>query len=288
MMSIAGATGRDRTSGLRRIAVLQMTSGIDPLANVTAIEAALAKAKDGGAEMLFTPEMALLLDRNRARAAAFVEGGPLDDAIVRLQAAAARQGLWLHIGSAPIADPAVAPRWVNRSLLIAADGTLAAHYDKLHLFDVDLASGEQWRESASYAPGERVAMAETPIGRLGLSVCYDLRFAGLYDRFGAAGCAAMTVPAAFTVPTGAAHWHVLLRARAIEQGAYVIAAAQVGEHPDGRHTYGHSLVVGPWGDVLLDLGGATPGLGFAELDLSAVARARQQIPSILHRRPLGS
>ena len=269
-----------------RIAILQMTSGIDVGENAATIESALAEAKAGGAAMLFTPEMALLLDRDRPRAAAAVEGGAVMAAIERLQAAAARTALWLHIGSAPIADPAAAPRWVNRSLLIAPDGTIIARYDKLHLFDVALASGEAWRESAGYAPGDALAIADTPLGPLGLSICYDLRFGALYDRFGAAGCTAMAVPAAFTVPTGEAHWHILLRARAIEQGAHVIAPAQVGLHPDGRRTYGHSLVIGPWGEVLLDMGGEAPALGFADIDQDAVTRARTQLPAITHRRLL--
>lgn len=270
----------------RRIALLQMTSGIDPAANAGVIESAMEDAAGNGAAMLFTPEMALLLDRDRARAAHAVDGGAVAAAVQRLQDAAARLGLWLHIGSAPVADPASPQRWRNRSFLIAPGGQIAATYDKLHLFDVQLASGEHWRESSGYAPGDRAVIADTPVGKLGLSICYDLRFGRLYDLFGVAGCTAMAIPAAFTVPTGAAHWHILLRARAIEQGAYVIAAAQCGQHADGRQTYGHSLVIGPWGDVLLDLGNSGPALAYADLNLTEPDRVRSQLPSITHRRPI--
>jgi deaminated glutathione amidase len=269
-----------------RIALLQMTSGIDAAANAATIIDAVAEAAAGGAAVLFTPEMALLLDRGRARAAPSVEGDAVERAISACCAAAAESGIWLHIGSAPVADPAVAPRWRNRSLLIGPDGKVRATYDKIHMFDVALESGESWRESGGYAPGEAVVTADgTPLGRLGLSICYDLRFAALYDRLGAAGCSAIAIPAAFTVPTGSAHWHVLLRARAIEQGCFVIAAAQVGSHPDGRQTYGHSLVVNPWGEILLDAGDA-PGLHYADINLATVASTRAQLPAIKHRRPI--
>jgi deaminated glutathione amidase len=272
------------TSTTRRIALLQMTSGIDVAANADAIAAALSSAAAGGAAMLFTPEMALLLDRDRARATGHVEGDAIARAIASLQAATAAAGIWLHLGSAPVADPAAHPRWRNRSLLIAPDGGIRATYDKIHMFDVQLDTGESWRESGGYAPGATVVTADaTPVGRLGLTICYDLRFAALYDRLGAAGCDVIAIPAAFTVPTGRAHWHVLQRARAIEQGCFVIAAAQGGLHVDGRQTYGHSLVVSPWGEVLLDAGEA-PGVHFADIDLSTVASTRQQLPAILHRR----
>jgi predicted amidohydrolase len=176
---------------------------------------------------------------------------------------------------------------VNRGFVIDDRGEIRASYDKIHLFDVDLPTGESWRESAAYERGERAVVVDTPLGALGLSICYDLRFAGLYaaleqrrrDRL-------LAIPAAFTVPTGEAHWHVLMRARAIEAGAFVVAAAQVGRHADGRETYGHSLVVDPWGRVLLDMGGEGPGLGFAELDPAAVDEVRRRLPAIWHRRPI--
>ncbi len=177
-------------------------------------------------------------------------------------------------------------RWANRSFVIDAAGAIAARYDKIHMFDVSLASGESWRESAAYAPGETVVTAETPAGKLGLAVCYDVRFPALFEALGRARCDVIAIPAAFTVPTGKAHWHLLQRARAVEASAYVVAAAQVGEHPDGRRTYGHSLVVDPWGEVVLDMGGEGPGLGFAEIDARRIAEIRQQLPSLANRRPV--
>jgi predicted amidohydrolase len=175
---------------------------------------------------------------------------------------------------------------VNRGFVIDGNGEIRARYDKIHLFDVDLPTGESWRESAAYRGGDKAVVVETPIGLLGLSICYDVRFADLYSRLSNHGATAFSIPAAFTVPTGKAHWHVLMRARAIEAGAFVVAAAQVGKHEDGRETYGHSLVVDPWGEVLLDMGGEAAGLGFAELDLEAVERVRARLPAIWHRRPI--
>jgi predicted amidohydrolase len=171
-------------------------------------------------------------------------------------------------------------------LLIDGAGGIVARYDKIHMFDVALATGESWRESAAYAPGETVVTAETPLGRLGLTVCYDLRFPALFEELGRRCCDVIAIPAAFTVPTGQAHWHVLMRARAIEASAYVIAAAQVGEHEDGRRTYGHSLVADPWGEVLVDLGGEAPGVGFAEIDSARIAEVRAQLPSLANRRAI--
>jgi predicted amidohydrolase len=173
----------------------------------------------------------------------------------------------------------------NRAYVLNGTGEIRATYDKLHLFDVDLATGESWRESAAYAPGGKAVVAETPLGPLGLSICYDLRFPNLYQSLTDAGAQVLAIPAAFTVPTGEAHWHVLMRARAIEAGVFVIAAAQSGRHEDGRDTYGHSLVVGPWGDILLDMGSGN-GVGFAEIDLAEVEAVRARLPAIRHRRPI--
>jgi predicted amidohydrolase len=173
----------------------------------------------------------------------------------------------------------------NRSFLIDECGDVRATYDKIHLFDVDLASGESWRESASYEPGSRAVVADTPAGRLGLSICYDLRFPDLYRALTDAESQILAIPAAFTVPTGRAHWHVLIRARAIEAGVFVAAAAQSGRHEDGRETFGHSLVVGPWGEVLLDMGEGI-GIGFAEVDLAALDEVRGRLPALSHRRPI--
>jgi len=270
---------------VRRIALLQTSSGIDPAANARALVAGLEAAAAGGAAIAFTPEMTGLLDRDRARAAGSIVGEADDIVLAAAREAAARLGLWVHLGSLALRPGGAETRYVNRGFLIDDGGTIRARYDKLHLFDVDLATGESWRESSAYAPGAGAVVAETPAGRLGISICYDLRFPDLYRALSAAGAELLAVPAAFTVPTGTAHWHVLLRARAIEAGCFVIAAAQTGAHEDGRTTYGHSLVIDPWGEVLLDMGKA-PGVGFAEIDLARLHDIRARIPALRHRRPI--
>jgi deaminated glutathione amidase len=267
-----------------RIAVLQMTSGIEPAANAATIVAAAERAAGEGAAMVFTPEMSGLLDRDRKRAAAHVVAEEANPVLAAVRAAAARRGVWVALGSLAVARGD--GRWANRSLLVAPDGAIAARYDKLHMFDVDLASGESWRESNAYAPGEQVVVAElTPLGRLGLTVCYDIRFPALFEALGRRRCEAIAIPSAFTVPTGRAHWRLLARARAVEASAWVIAAAQTGRHADGRETYGHSLVVDPWGEVVLDMGG-DPGLGFATIDPARTAEVRAQLPSLANRRDI--
>ena len=268
-----------------RAAILQMTSGIDPAANAAAIVEAVEQAAEQGADMLFTPEMAGYLDRNRARAAETLRSEADDLVLAAVREAAARQGLWVHLGSLPLKEEGGDSRWVNRSFVIDGKGQIRACYDKIHLFDVDLATGERWRESAVYRPGEKVVAVETPWGRMGLSVCYDLRFPDLYRALTNAGATMLLVPAAFTVPTGEAHWHVLLRARAIEAGCFVIAPAQTGRHEDGRETYGHSLVIDPWGEVLLDMG-EEAGLALADIDLSRVEDVRGRVPAIANRRDI--
>ncbi|MCT8002415.1 carbon-nitrogen hydrolase family protein [Sphingomonas sanguinis] len=265
------------------IAVLQMTAGIEPAANADTLERAIAEAGAGGAAMLFTPEMSGLIDRDKARAAEHLMSEDRDPVLARVRSAAAAHGLWVHLGS--LAVRREDGRLANRSYVIDDRGDIRARYDKMHLFDVDLPSGESWRESASYAPGERAVVVDTPVGRLGLAICYDMRFPALFAALTEAGATLLSVPAAFTRPTGAAHWHVLLRARAIEAGVHLVAAAQTGEHQDGRATYGHSLVVGPWGEVLLDMGEAA-GLGFAAIDSAQVDAVRQRLPAIRHRRPI--
>lgn len=269
---------------MQRVAVLQMTSGIAPLENGQAIVGAIGAAAMGGASVVFTPEMSGLLDRNRNRAAQAIVPEGADPVLAMVRAAAADAGIWVALGSLAIARDD--GRWANRAFLIDPQGQIAARYDKLHMFDVDLASGETWRESAAYVAGDAVVTAETPLGRLGLAICYDLRFPALFEALGQAACDVIAVPAAFTQPTGAAHWHVLQRARAIEASAFVIAAAQVGAHADGRQTYGHSLVIDPWGEVLLDMGGDAPGLAFVELDPARIAEVRGQVPSLANRRPI--
>ena len=268
-----------------RAALFQMTSGIDPAANAAAIVEMIARAKGEGADMLFTPEMAGYLDRDRARAAATLRCQADDGVLAAVRDAAAREGLWVHIGSLPLKDERADGRWANRSFLIDDTGAIRATYDKIHLFDVDLATGESWRESSAYGPGEQVVAADTPWGRMGFSICYDMRFPDLYRALTNAGATILLAPAAFTVPTGQAHWHVLLRARAIEAGCFMIATAQVGDHADGRTTYGHSLVVDPWGDVLLDMG-ETAGLALIDLDLSRIEAVRGRVPAIANRRPI--
>ena len=268
-----------------RAAIFQMTSGIDPAANAAAIVEMAGRAAEQGADMLFTPEMAGYLDRNRARAADTLRSEADDPVLNAVREAAARHGLWVHLGSLPLKEEGGDGRWVNRSFMIDDKGGIRARYDKIHLFDVDLATGESWRESSVYRPGEEVVAVDTPWARMGLSVCYDMRFPDLYRALTNAGATMLLMPAAFTVPTGKAHWHVLLRARAIEAGCFVIAAAQTGRHQDGRETYGHSLVIDAWGEVLLDMG-EEAGLALAEIDLSRVEEVRGRVPAIANRRNL--
>jgi len=265
------------------IAVLQMNSGIDPAANAATIVQAVADAAAGGAMMLFTPEVSGLVDRDRERAAPnlFSEGD--DPVLAAVRQAAAAHGIYVHIGSLLIRRDD--GKLANRGFVIDGTGAIVARYDKLHMFDVDLPTGESWRESASYTPGEGAVVAGTPVGALGLSICYDMRFPDLYAKLTNAGATMLAMPAAFTRPTGQAHWHILLRARAIEGACFVVAAAQTGVHQDGRATYGHSLVVDPWGEVLLDMGEA-PGLGFAEIDPAKQEDVRARVPALRHRRPI--
>lgn len=268
-----------------RIAVLQMTSGIDPAANAATIAEAARSAKAGGAQMLFTPEMSGLIDRDRERAAPHIVEPEQDPVLAAVRAAARDEGLWVALGSLAVRRPD--RRFANRAFVIDPTGAIVATYDKMHMFDVTLASGETWRESAAYVPGDQVVTTEVPgLGTLGLSICYDVRFPALYQELGERACDVVAIPAAFTRPTGAAHWHLLQRARAVEASAYVVAAAQVGRHADGRETYGHSLVVDPWGEVLLDMGGDAPGLGFAEIDPARIAEVRAQLPSLANRRAM--
>jgi predicted amidohydrolase len=228
--------------------------------------------------------MSGMLDQDRERALGKARVEDDDRVLAAVREAAARAGLWVHLGS--IAVRAEGDKLANRGFVIDGAGEIRARYDKIHLFDVDLATGERWRESAMYQAGDTAVVVEgTPVGRLGLTICYDLRFAGLFQRLSEAGADVIAVPAAFTVPTGKAHWSVLLRARAIEAEAFVVAAAQAGLHEDGRSTYGHSLVADPWGEVLEEMG-AEPGLTFVELDLARIAEVRARIPVHAHRREI--
>lgn len=269
---------------MTRIALFQASSGIDPTANARALTDAIEQASAGGAEMLFTPEMTGLLDRDSARAAKVLRVQAEDEVLAAAQEAAARHRIWVHIGS--LAVLVENGKVANRSFVIDREGQVRGTYDKLHLFDVDLPTGESWRESNTYSAGAGVTLVNgTPVGKLGLTICYDLRFPGLFAKLAESDADVITVPAAFTVPTGKAHWHVLLRARAIEAGLFVIAAAQVGRHEDGRNTFGHSLVVDPWGEILLDMG-EDKGVGFADIDLKRISDVRSRIPALNHRRPI--
>jgi predicted amidohydrolase len=269
---------------MTRIAVFQSTTGIDPTANARALVDAIEQAAVGGAEILFTPEMSGLLDRNSERAAKVIRPADDDQVLAACREAAQRHRIWLHIGSLAVLTQT--GKVANRSFIIDREGHVRATYDKMHLFDVDLPTGESWRESNVYSAGNDVVVVNgTPVGKLGLSICYDLRFPGLFARLAESDADVIAVPAAFTVPTGKAHWHVLLRARAIEAGLFVVAAAQAGHHEDGRTTFGHSLVVDPWGEVLLDMGDEK-GVGFADIDLSRISDVRARIPALNHRRPI--
>ena len=268
---------------MNKIAIHQMCSGIDPVQNATAIVTAIATAAGDGAAMYFAPEMSILIDRDRTRSKANISVEDQTSVLPMLCEAAASAAMWVHIGSLPVRTDANNDRLANRSIIIDDKGMIRARYDKIHLFDVELAGGEIWRESSVYNAGSESVAVETPLGLLGLTICYDLRFPDLFSAFAKARVAAIAVPAAFTVPTGKAHWHTLLRARAIEAQAFVIAAAQSGQHADGRSTFGHSLVVDPWGEVLLDMGEGE-GLGFAEIDLTRIADVRSQIPVHANRR----
>lgn len=265
-----------------RIALFQTTTGIDPARNSAQLCEAVKDAASGGAQILFTPEMSGLLDSNRERARPHVVSEDANPVLLDVCAAAKAASIWVHLGSLAVD---AGSRWANRGFLIDNRGEVRARYDKLHLFDVDLPTGETWRESNAYVPGEGSVVADTPVGPLGLSICYDIRFPALFQALSQAGARVLSVPAAFTVPTGEAHWHTLLRARAIENACWVVAAAQYGAHEDGRKTYGHSLVIDPWGKIVLDMKEQS-GLAFADIDLDLVDDVRGRVPVIKHRRAI--
>lgn len=269
---------------MTRIALFQATTGIDPEANARALAEAVGQAAQGGAELLFTPEMSGMIDKEPERAAGKRRREEEDVVLAAGREAAKRHHIWLNIGSIAVLEDG--GKVANRAFVIDRAGNVRGRYDKIHLYDVDLPTGESWRESSVYSPGGDVVLVSgTPVGKLGLTICYDLRFPGLFARLAEADADVISVPSAFTVPTGQAHWHVLLRARAIEAGLFVVAAAQVGAHEDGRRTYGHSLVVDPWGEVLLDMG-TDKGVAFADIDLKRILEVRSRIPALSHRRPI--
>ncbi|MDO9429016.1 MAG: carbon-nitrogen hydrolase family protein [Methylobacterium sp.] len=263
-------------------ACVQMRSGRDPLANRDAAVALVREAADAGADYVQTPEMTSLVEREKARLFANVTVPDEDPTLAALREVARERGIVVQIGSLAVRN---GDKIANRAFLIDAAGAVTASYDKVHLYDVDLPNGERWRESATYTGGACAVVADTPWAPIGVTICYDIRFPALFRALAEAGATVITAPACFTRQTGEAHWHVLHRARAIETGSFMISAAQGGQHEDGRETYGHSLIVDPWGKVLADAGGNEPGIILAEIDLARVTEARARIPALLHARP---
>ena len=264
-----------------RVALIQMRSGRSPTANLDAAAKLIGEAKAGGADYVQTPEMTNILEARRDALMTAIKPQHEDPSLAAFRDLARQHRLWLHIGS--LALKTSPDRAVNRGFLIDQQGEIAAHYDKIHMFDVDLPNGETYRESRTYTPGEDAVTANLPWGRLGLTICYDLRFPALYRALAETGSIFLAIPSAFTKQTGEAHWHVLNRARAIENGCFVFAAAQGGSHENGRDTFGHSLIVDPWGRVLAE-GDVDPTVVIAEIDPAAVAAARARIPSLQHGR----
>jgi predicted amidohydrolase len=263
------------------VGLVQMRSGLTPAPNVDTAVALIREAKASGADYVQTPEMTNVMDIKRERMFAAIVEEDNDASLTRFRALARELGIILHIGSLGIK---ISPeRAANRSFVIDREGEIVARYDKIHMFDVDLAGGESYRESRNFRPGESAIVADLPWGRLGLTICYDLRFPALYRALAEAGASLIAIPAAFTRQTGEAHWHVLVRARAIENGSFVMAAAQGGLHENGRETFGHSLIVDPWGRILAE-GGTEPGIVMARIDPAEVAAARGRVPSLQHGR----
>jgi deaminated glutathione amidase len=264
-----------------RVGLIQMRSTRSPAENRDAAAGLIEQAKRDGADYVQTPEMTNIMEVRRDSLFAAILPEEQDATLAAFRELARRLAIWVHVGSLAVR---VSPeRAANRSFLIDPRGDIAARYDKIHMFDVDLANGESYRESRSYQPGELAMVADLPWGRLGLTICYDLRFPALYRALAEAGSSFLAIPSAFTRQTGEAHWHVLNRARAVENGCFVLAAAQGGTHQNGRETYGHSVVIDPWGNVIAE-GGDAPGVVMAEIDPSLVGKARGRIPSLQHGR----
>ena len=269
------------TGSTFRVGLVQMRAGRTPAANLDAVSKLIGEAKDGGADYVQTPEMTNIMEVKRDRMFATIAPEESDPSLAAFRALARKLGIFLHVGS--LAIKLLPEKAANRSFLIDRKGDIVARYDKIHMFDVDLASGESYRESRNYRAGELAVLTDLPWGRLGLTICYDLRFPALYRALAEAGASFLSIPSAFTKQTGEAHWHVLLRARAIENGCFVFAAAQGGTHENGRETFGHSLAIDPWGRVLAE-GGVEPAVVLADVDLAAIAGARARIPSLQHGR----
>jgi predicted amidohydrolase len=270
-----------------RIALIQLTVTDDPVVNLAATLGFVRQAHAQGAEFILTPECTNGLWSNRATQKALLRREEDDPTLAALRDEAAKLGVWLLIGSLALLTGDEDGRFANRSFLIRPDASIAARYDKIHMFDVNVSEAEVYRESAAFRPGSKAVVAQTPFAPVGMTVCYDVRFANLYRKLAQGGAQIITVPAAFNHITGAAHWETLLRARAIENGAFVLAPAQTGFHAEaggkGRRTYGHSLAIAPWGEVLAD-GGTEPGVTLVDIDLTEVAKARGRVPSLQHDR----
>ncbi|SFU14036.1 carbon-nitrogen hydrolase family protein [Sedimentitalea nanhaiensis] len=273
---------------MTRTALVQLTSGDDPAKNLPMIQAMVAEAAARGAAFVLTPEVSNCVSTSRTRQNQVLHHEADDPTLAALRQQAQDLGLWLLIGSLGLKTEDSDGRFANRSFLIAPDGSIRARYDKIHMFDVQVTPEETYRESDGYRPGDAAILADTPFGAVGMTICYDVRFAHLYRALAQAGARILTVPAAFSHVTGGAHWNTLLRARAIETGCYVLAPAQCGQHAatrgQQRRTFGHSLAVSPWGEVLLD-GGTEPGVYVFDMDDTAVTEARRKIPSLGHTRP---
>jgi len=266
-----------------RVAALQMNSGTEPGPNLDQLEALAVEAAGQGASYLLSPEVSVVFAENRDGLRSVAGPWEANPAVARAAAIARRLAVNLHLGSLAVALPD--GRFANRSVLFRPDGSIAATYDKIHLFDATLPGLRHYRESETYASGSEAVVTDAPGFRLGMTICYDVRFPALHRALAEAGAEVLAVPAAFTVPTGEAHWEVLLRARAIETGCWVIAAAQAGTHQNGRSTYGNSMIIDPWGTVVARLGGEGPAIAVADIDLSAVAEARGRVPALANSRP---
>lgn len=265
-----------------RVGLVQMCSGRDVTKNIAAASVLIRDAAKGGAQYVQTPEMTNIMELERERLLPLLRPEADDPGLTQFRFLARELGIWLHIGSLALMGETGKP--VNRSLLISPAGAVAARYDKIHMFDVDLGGGEVYRESANYQAGRSAVIASMPWGQLGMTICYDLRFPHLHRALAKGGATFLAVPAAFTKPTGTAHWHTLLRARAIECQCFVFAAAQGGKHENGRETFGHSLVISPWGEILAE-GGVQPAVTFADVELQRLDDVRRQVPSLRHDRP---
>ena len=280
MFDMTIGQGTDKMSF--KAAAIQMCSGVDPITNAASMERLIRDAASQGAVYVQTPEMTGAIQKDRDALRAVLKDEKVDIIVLTAARLARELGIYIHVGSTAIAraDGKIA----NRGFLFAPDGERICTYDKIHMFDVDLDNGESWRESAAYEPGTEARVAELPLATFGFAICYDVRFPSLFRTEAVAGAQVLTVPAAFTKQTGEAHWEILLRARAIENGAFLVAAAQAGVHEDGRETFGHSMIIDPWGNVLAIAGGAGEEIIFADIDPDAVASARGKIPNLKNAR----